>query len=203
MGLSPGLGFQGFLAVTGSDLCDSGCPRWHDIILIFWHLPNNHKVYDAWCMWLSGFGSAWESLGGNFFSLLLPCLTINKTNSITSQNHNIMGRWYYHHMPMPFFGLQILPSGSQAFSWSTTLPCALPLFPITHLLSPEQAGYMSYSLGIQNAFGMSLVYIGVHLFSLSKPFKCLVSSHHTMSQSKSNSQFSFTLWSQNYLALML
>ena len=51
-GLSPGLGFWGFLAVTGSDLCDSGCPRWHNIILVFWHLPDNHKVYDVWCIWL-------------------------------------------------------------------------------------------------------------------------------------------------------
>ena len=56
--------------------------------------------------------------------------------------------------------------------------CIPPPHHITHLLSLEQPGYMSYSMGIQNAFGMSLVYIKVHSHSSSKPFKRSVSSHH-------------------------
>src|SRR5712671_7071045 len=74
---------------------------------------------------------------------------------------------------------------------------------MTHLPSLERTGYRSYLLGIQNAFGRNSVYIGVHLLSLSKPFKNSASVPHTMFRLKSNSRSSFTPQSQGCLALML
>ena len=82
-------------------------------------------------------------------------------------------------------------------------PNSPPYHHITHLPSLEKPGYKSYSVGIQNASRMSLVFIRVHSLSSSKPFKFSVSSHCTMSQLKSNSQYSFTQQSQGCLAFML
>ena len=128
------------------------------------------------------------------YSLILsaPCLI----NRITSKNcSNTMGEWHCHHRFWPF----LRPSSmSHTMSQWTTSLHSISALPTTHLPSPVQTGYMNYSLGIQNAFGMSLAYIGVHLCSSSKRFKSQrsVFGHHVMFQLKNKLQSFFTPWSQ-------